>query len=1363
MTINDLPAIGAQAAIITGSNVSFESAVEEFNINDGGSLQLSWVSATGGGFKVGYPIGNYILDTPYVPSYNGDGTYRYDLRLKNKNYVKLSKKLFIRTYTYEEDGEPKTRSLFTFPYTGYAGTLVAEMDGVTLEDSLSDMLISVAFDGDYIKGAAQKVADALGATLWFDGTGFHIGVPETYLSSEYYDKFYVFGGTKNMAKQVTTLQGTEYAAVTQRLMLAKAGGDAKGSFIGNEDGIFEKVMIFDDIFPRVLMRITNVRERECYLLDEDGDYITDGNDNKLTYKKYYITLTSADGVNIDQSKLEKLIIDGTVLRLRFVPYTDPLDGVQDKTSAFSPLAGREFELVHFKESTPEWESDDVLDQQHKFVAQAGEYRIVINADGSTLLPNDTIKPVEGNLVYLVNIALPDGCMEEAQARLLARATEASHYYSNATTPQTSTQTAHGSAVIIMDDQLNGSTDAGQTADGFITSKRTDLLTGEVQITRGNFEPKGLLSTMIDKVESAHTTGNGGATGEKEEGEREVATMSQEQWDALAKAGGHRGVVALNKRIKDSEDSVAGLAVDVRNIEQQTDQSILIWYGIVDPTTSNYPASEWQTEGDKELHLGDMFYNENREPASTGGRAWKWSKETVEGVTVYGWESITDLDTLASLEKIADVAGDGIITGGAEKQRLYLAWKNYCAEYGKLSSLANTYGLSWSAMNGAMEDYLGMINGMSAPSSAGFWDGTVAPEWLEDLSESTVLADYELTPEGYRSKVNALDASMTALQQLVDQKAKEALDSISDMASDSKLDPTEKLSIKREFKGMVEDMQRTCQRCTAMSLTTEGNAYRSSLCAIGTFLNGGIPWSDTGVFTYPSWLDTYKNRTENITASTWNDLWTAFYNARSAAENALVKKAQDDASAAMQPAQGAKVTVSDTRPSVPYTIGDMWLDTSSNELWICKTTRLAGDTSADFETDWQKPESSGTYLSSITDKFADFVTIFCPLVESFYGVRAGGTTPESFKVYISATQPTGYSETDIWYEGTTGGVYGTIHWQGRTSYYNTDENVSLQNLLPSLAAIEAMGFASFKVYTTMPSAGNPPSNYDVRYQRLSFHDSFTKEDVYGGIDVYVYNAYRSKWEKVQDGVSGLMENYGDHLIMACFRTDDDGVTNYASRMLTAANFAEMASEAASQDGDKALAAIRTIIEEVNGQLTGKVKIHADQLDLDNGNGTSGVLTMTTGTRPTTLGEDSITGIAFKDSESSEKNIRLQALAHRGHSDGEQYYEHPEEGDVGEIISAWGSVNASYLHLRAVSPNNPGAPAGANPATKAVATISPYGIRCQRFYVREYVEGSNGWVKHLYRGAGTHNNPLSITIGDKTYKVIGGLIVESAEVS
>ena len=104
----------------------------------------------------------------------------------------------------------------------------------------------------------------------------------------------------------------------------------------------------------------------------------------------------------------------------------------------------------------------------------------------------------------------------------------------------------------------------------------------------------------------------------------------------------------------------------------TGSELKIIYGEGSPLVTQ-PEQHW-TQADRQTYVDRCFYYDiSMEPALDGGRFWKWTMQAGESSPTYGWVHVTDGDTLAALEKIADVASDSKLSGGGEKTRVYLEW------------------------------------------------------------------------------------------------------------------------------------------------------------------------------------------------------------------------------------------------------------------------------------------------------------------------------------------------------------------------------------------------------------------------------------------------------------------------------------------------------------------------------------------------------------------------------------------------------------------------------------------------------------------------------------------------------------------
>lgn len=92
-----------------------------------------------------------------------------------------------------------------------------------------------------------------------------------------------------------------------------------------------------------------------------------------------------------------------------------------------------------------------------------------------------------------------------------------------------------------------------------------------------------------------------------------------------------------------------------SLQNQVDGQIEAWYKTVDPTSSNEPASTWNTNELKARHEGDLYYNVNN------GHSWRWMKSG----SSYSWQQIPDSDAAAAL-----AAGQNAQTLANSKRRIF---------------------------------------------------------------------------------------------------------------------------------------------------------------------------------------------------------------------------------------------------------------------------------------------------------------------------------------------------------------------------------------------------------------------------------------------------------------------------------------------------------------------------------------------------------------------------------------------------------------------------------------------------------------------------------------------------------------------
>ena len=582
------------------------------------------------------------------------------------------------------------------------------------------------------------------------------------------------------------------------------------------------------------------------------------------------------------------------------------------------------------------------------------------------------------------------------------------------------------------------TEVADTAGYIVTSVSTDLLTGASTVTYGTFKAKGLVSSIVDKVEGVQLSGGSasvaGAVGSSSEADyRATAPIGIDQYNLLRQAGGALGMKTVNRRISDLGDSIETLGTDVQSVKQQADSQFNIFFGTGAPTASNYPASSWTTEADKALHEQDIYYDTQRTPASTGGRAWRWLKVS----NVWQWQEITDADTIASLEKIADVASDGILSAGMEKVRILGDWTEALNEYTECLAAETTYGTStaFTQMKAAFVALGTMLNGNEALTTLNGIP-TETPEFIADLTERTRLADYSYTDD--------------------------------------------------------EDVEHSM----------DADYYRSK--------------------------------------------WDAWYEKLAALKFAITGQVNTEAKSKMQ------FFVSSPQTS-DYKIGDMWRDNGTN--YICIATTNKG--TANWQNDWQEVGASEDTFSSITNLLSELTILIAEIVKAAIAYyEQPGRTNRNIRLYLAQTMPLDAVTKELWFDGTNLKQYDGTDWNA----FDPQTDTSISDTLGLLTRIVAMiGYGeTITFHREMSSQG--ANLYDVYFRKATFFDKFSQQTFEGGLGIWIYGRYG--WEHIIDNTTGLLENYGDHIINAVFGDSTLAnlhVNSFASAMVTSKNALQLFSQ------------------------------------------------------------------------------------------------------------------------------------------------------------------------------------------------------------
>lgn len=297
----------------------------------------------------------------------------------------------------------------------------------------------------------------------------------------------------------------------------------------------------------------------------------------------------------------------------------------------------------------------------------------------------------------------------------------------------------------------------------------------------------------------------------------------------------------------------------------TGSELKIIYGEGSPLVTQ-PEQHW-TQADRQTYVDRCFYYDiSMEPALDGGRFWKWTMQAGESSPTYGWVHVTDGDTLAALEKIADVASDSKLSGGGEKTRVYLEWLEAKKTAASLMAQAEESGLSEedSETYDGTHSYTNAYNAVSAAFTAlsTYLNNKVAftiassgfPAWIDPsnttigLSVTTQLpsmtvnettytgADYyRLVWKNFWDAIVELTRAINAWQYRT----------IEQMGDDGFLDPQEKASLRQIFSAEVQRYFRMLDDFNSLGGTsahyddthTLSNIVIAHLNNLGTYLDG----------------------------------------------------------------------------------------------------------------------------------------------------------------------------------------------------------------------------------------------------------------------------------------------------------------------------------------------------------------------------------------------------------------------------------------------------------------------------------------------------------------------------------------------
>lgn len=290
----------------------------------------------------------------------------------------------------------------------------------------------ITYSNTSMLDAIANIAQTFECEWWFEGNILHFGTCEntnaivdfrlndnivsmssSQSQSTYANRIYAFGAARNLPsgyKNDADADITKDGVVEKRLMLptsaecsdknkqllAENGFELKNGYIQvgglHEDQYVEGVTTNDDIYPRNLIKTSNVTSYEKDVEDEstpeEGDYI-----KRTFYRVNSLTIVNDDGEKTGDMAFRKAyILSGKNLHIVFQS---------------GSLNGMDFECEFNPDGVSEILKDDdgnpiLKDGKEQINPKSQVFEIVTNEDYGRFLPDTTLHPKDGDTFVLYN-------------------------------------------------------------------------------------------------------------------------------------------------------------------------------------------------------------------------------------------------------------------------------------------------------------------------------------------------------------------------------------------------------------------------------------------------------------------------------------------------------------------------------------------------------------------------------------------------------------------------------------------------------------------------------------------------------------------------------------------------------------------------------------------------------------------------------------------------------------------------------------------------------------------------------------------------------------------------------------------------
>lgn len=438
-----------------------------------------------------YTQSKYTLTEPYFPQ-NNNKVYKYSVEFKHE--LMMLEKCPFMFYTYNEQGKV-TSVEHDWNFTGKGSDLmlsvrnaIKEAIGVQYTIDVEDDIeasLSLSFTNVSILTALNNIASAWKCEWWTEeflngaqssrkiyfGTkcvnsslsayeleaGRNVDIPSNTKQGVFYNRFYVFGSTRNIPQDYQGAQANHI--VNKRLTLRPKTQGLASSVHYFENGYidlpvfdeqgnatydtethkyvtnltdseqrFTKVIQFDDIYPKSNCRIKygTIKKALRYVTDANSGepiVLSDGTYDSFYVYTFHLEFKDNDGSWKDfstifnketydkESNPSGCLIKGLTLSLHF---------------SSGSLEGREFECTYY-------DSDDIVkgsEAKYNINVDKGTFEVVHKEDNTIIIPNTGIEPKYGNNgqhngdeVIVFNCRMPESYYNVAYDELEQKAIE----------------------------------------------------------------------------------------------------------------------------------------------------------------------------------------------------------------------------------------------------------------------------------------------------------------------------------------------------------------------------------------------------------------------------------------------------------------------------------------------------------------------------------------------------------------------------------------------------------------------------------------------------------------------------------------------------------------------------------------------------------------------------------------------------------------------------------------------------------------------------------------------------------------------------------------------------------------------------